>query len=131
MTGAVPAEQRWTGVPATRTGKAAHRWPDGRPPRSRRWTLAYGVTSLLLGLLPALAALPGLLVLGRFLRGAPTLAAALRAALAGVPLATVVGAADVRAARAGRASGCSASGCARATTRCTAGWPGRRGPPNG
>jgi non-ribosomal peptide synthetase-like protein len=90
VVGAVPAGQRWAGVPATRTGRAAHRWPDHRPPRARRWTLAYGITSLLLGFLPMLAALPGLLVLGRFLRGASTVSAALLGALAGVPLATGV-----------------------------------------
>jgi non-ribosomal peptide synthetase-like protein len=86
--GAVPAGQRWSGVPAARTGKAAHRWPDRRPPRARRWTVGYGLTSLVLGFLPVLAALPGLLVLGLFVRGAATLRAALLAALAGVPLAT-------------------------------------------
>jgi len=86
VTGTVPAGQRWSGVPAARDGKAAHRWPDGRPPLLRRWTAAYGFTSLLLGLLPALGALPGLLVIKAFLDREPTLAAALTA----VPLATVV-----------------------------------------
>ncbi|HEU4423588.1 MAG TPA: Pls/PosA family non-ribosomal peptide synthetase, partial [Pilimelia sp.] len=88
VVGAVKAEQRWAGVPATRAGKASRRWPDHRPPRARRWTLAYGITSLLLGLLPVVAALPGLVVLGRAVGGAPTLAAALPKALATVPLAT-------------------------------------------
>ena len=88
VAGAVPADQRWTGVPASRAGKAVHRWPGSRPPRSRRWMLVYGVTTLLLGFLPALAAIPGLLVLGRFVQDEPTLGSALRAALAGVPLAT-------------------------------------------
>ena len=88
--GVVPAGQRWAGVPATRAGKAVHRWPGNRPPRFRRWTLVYGATSLLLALLPVLAALPGLLVLGRFVYGAPTLPSALLRVLAGVPVATVV-----------------------------------------
>ncbi len=90
VTGAVPAGQRFAGVPATRTGKAGHPWPDRRPPRTRRWTFVYGLTSLVLGFLPVLAALPGLVLLGRFVHGAPTLSAALPRALAGVPLATVV-----------------------------------------
>ncbi|MEU5973739.1 Pls/PosA family non-ribosomal peptide synthetase [Streptomyces sp. NPDC047315] len=62
--GTVPAGERWSGVPATRVGRAgkAARRAD-RPPRRARWTFAYAVTSLLLGLLPALAALPALLVL--------------------------------------------------------------------
>jgi non-ribosomal peptide synthetase-like protein len=90
VTGAVPAGQRWSGVPAVRTGKAVHRWPDRRPARTRRWTFAYGVTSLFLSVLPVLAVLPGLLVLARFVHGTPTLGAAVVRALAGVPLATGV-----------------------------------------
>jgi non-ribosomal peptide synthetase-like protein len=87
--GPVPAGQRWAGVPATGTGNAAHRWPDRRPRRAARWTFMYGITSLALGFLPVLAALPGLLVLGRSLHGAATLPVALHRALLGVPLATV------------------------------------------
>jgi len=60
--GAVPAGQRWAGSPAQRSGKSGVRWPSARPARSRTWTLAYGVTSLLLGLLPAVAALPALVI---------------------------------------------------------------------
>lgn len=88
--GAVPAGQRFAGVPAARTGKATQRWPDRRPTRARRWTFAYGLTSLVLGFLPVLAALPGLALLGRLVHGAPTLRVALLHALAGVPFATVV-----------------------------------------
>lgn len=90
VTGAVPAGQRWSGVPAARSGKAAHRWPGSRPPRTRRWSLVYGLTSTALGLLPALAALPGLLTLVAFVRGESAPGAALSAALIAVPLATVV-----------------------------------------
>ncbi|MFJ6631639.1 Pls/PosA family non-ribosomal peptide synthetase [Streptomyces sp. NPDC091376] len=88
VTGAVPAGERWSGAPATRKGKAGRRLP-GRPPRRRRWTAVYSVTSLVLGLLPALAALPGLLVVGAFLHGRTGLGEVLTAALAAVPLATV------------------------------------------
>ncbi|MEU9602911.1 Pls/PosA family non-ribosomal peptide synthetase [Streptomyces sp. NPDC048057] len=79
--GTVPAGERWAGVPATRVGRAGKtvRRAD-RPPRRARWTFAYAVTSLLLGLLPALAALPALLVL----RLGP-------GPLAAVPLAAVTG----------------------------------------
>lgn len=90
VTGAVPAGQRWSGVPAARTGKAAHRWPGSRPPRTRRWTLVYGLTSTALGLLPALAALPGLLTLLLSVRGESAPGAVLAAALIAVPLATAV-----------------------------------------
>ncbi|HEY0806088.1 MAG TPA: Pls/PosA family non-ribosomal peptide synthetase, partial [Pseudonocardiaceae bacterium] len=83
VSGSVPAGQRWGGVPAGRTGKAPHRWPADRPVRTKRWTFAYGLTTLGLGLLPVAAAVPGLLVLALFLRGG------LSQVLLGVPLATV------------------------------------------
>ncbi|MFF3452787.1 Pls/PosA family non-ribosomal peptide synthetase [Streptomyces sp. NPDC002730] len=89
VTGAVPAGERWAGVPAARKGKANRRLPDGRPLRKRRWTAVYTLTSLVLGLLPALAALPGLLVVGLFVHGRTGLGQALTAALTAVPLATV------------------------------------------
>ncbi|MER6997277.1 Pls/PosA family non-ribosomal peptide synthetase [Streptomyces sp. NPDC000410] len=88
VTGTVPAGERWAGVPATRKGRAGRRRPAGRPVRRRRWTAVYSLTSLGLTLLPALAALPGLLVMGAFLRGSATVGEALTAALAAVPLAT-------------------------------------------
>ncbi|MFE7776733.1 Pls/PosA family non-ribosomal peptide synthetase [Streptomyces sp. NPDC057445] len=90
VTGTVPAGERWAGVPASRKGRANRRLPEGRPVRTRRWTFVYSVTSLVLGLLPALAALPGLLVTGVFLHGSTGVGEALTAALAAVPAATVV-----------------------------------------
>ncbi|MFD0689540.1 Pls/PosA family non-ribosomal peptide synthetase [Actinomadura fibrosa] len=96
VTGRVPAGQRWAGAPAVRKGKV--RRPEGpRPPRRRRWTLAYGATAIALGLLPAVAALPGLAVLAAFLRGTRTLGEALPAALLAVPLATATGMASFAA----------------------------------
>ncbi|HET9140070.1 Pls/PosA family non-ribosomal peptide synthetase, partial [Actinophytocola sp.] len=89
VTGAVPAGERWAGVPATRTGRAARRHPAGRPRRTWRWTLGYGMTSALLMLLPALATVPALLIVAAFLRGEADLSGALGAALLAVPLATV------------------------------------------
>ncbi|MEU2429736.1 Pls/PosA family non-ribosomal peptide synthetase [Streptomyces sp. NPDC007861] len=90
VTGAVPAGERWSGVPASRKGRANRHVPaGGRPVRKRRWTTVYSVSSLVLGVLPALAALPGLLVIGAFLRGRTGIGAAMAAALAAVPLATV------------------------------------------
>ncbi|MFF0446465.1 Pls/PosA family non-ribosomal peptide synthetase [Streptomyces sp. NPDC004609] len=77
VTGSVPAGERWSGVPATRDGKV-RKGAGPRPPRRRRWTALYAVASLFLGLLPAIAALPALLVLT--LGPGP---------LAAVPLATV------------------------------------------
>jgi len=87
--GAVPAGQRWAGSPAGRTGKSGVRWPSARPPRSRTWTLAYGVTSMLLGLLPAVAALPGLVIIAARVAGTTSPSAALARALLLVAPATV------------------------------------------
>jgi non-ribosomal peptide synthetase-like protein len=87
--GSVPTGQRWSGVPAARQGKASRTWPGRRPPRPRRWSLAYDVTSVLLGLLPAISALPALYLVSLFVGGAPTLGAALGGALLAVPLATL------------------------------------------
>ncbi|MFD7659285.1 amino acid adenylation domain-containing protein, partial [Actinosynnema sp. NPDC059797] len=81
VTGSVPTGQRWAGVPATRDGKAAR--PGPRPPRSRWWKFAYGATTSALGLLPAAAAAPAVLLV---VREPLTLGSALLAA----PLAAVV-----------------------------------------
>ncbi|WP_199434883.1 Pls/PosA family non-ribosomal peptide synthetase [Qaidamihabitans albus] len=88
--GAVPAGQRWAGSPARRAGKGAPDRPFRRPRRVRRWALAYGATSLLLGLLPAIAALPAVAVLSGMAGNTPTLGAALGGALLAVPVATLV-----------------------------------------
>ncbi|MFE5855388.1 Pls/PosA family non-ribosomal peptide synthetase [Streptomyces sp. NPDC056500] len=61
VTGAVPAGERWSGAPATRAGRA-RRTGGRRPVRRRRWSAAYALASLLLSLLPAVAVVPGLLV---------------------------------------------------------------------
>ena len=64
VTGAVPANQRWAGSPAVRATKGAAAWPAGRPERrSRIWVAWYSLTAQLLGLLPVVAALPGLTLL--------------------------------------------------------------------
>jgi non-ribosomal peptide synthetase-like protein len=88
VVGAVPAGQHWAGSPAVKVGKASSPF-DGRAPRSRRWVLIYGISSLVLGLVPMLGVLPGLVILGAFVAGTTSLSAAVPAALAGVPLATV------------------------------------------
>ncbi|MEV6634819.1 Pls/PosA family non-ribosomal peptide synthetase [Actinoplanes sp. NPDC051470] len=85
VTGAVPAGRRWAGSPAVPVAEDEIPWPGKRPPRSRFWVAAYGVTSHLLGLLPVVAALPALALLGWALAHQPTVGAA----LAVVPLAVV------------------------------------------
>jgi non-ribosomal peptide synthetase-like protein len=87
--GAVPAGQRWAGSPARRTGRSGVRWPAARAHRSRAWALAYGATSVLLGLLPAVAALPALAVLALGVVGAASPGEAAVAALLLVAPATL------------------------------------------
>lgn len=87
--GNVPAGQRWAGAPAARASKDALKWPSSRPPRSRFWASVYGATSVALGLLPAVAALPAVAVLGCAITRTASLGAALGQALLFTPLATV------------------------------------------
>jgi len=92
--GAVKAGQHWAGSPAAPVGKDgkdakdALKWPSSRPPRSHFWATVYGTTSMILGFLPGLAALPGVAVLGYAVAGTPTLLAAFTQALIFVPVAT-------------------------------------------
>lgn len=62
-----------------------------RPARSRFWAAVYGVSAMVLSLLPAVAAAAGLAVLAAFAGDARTIGAALAAALPGVPAATLAG----------------------------------------
>ncbi|MFD0743578.1 Pls/PosA family non-ribosomal peptide synthetase [Phytohabitans flavus] len=87
--GEVPAGERWVGAPAVPAGKSAHTWPEQRPRRLRRWVAGYGVASVLLGMLPAIAALPGIAVLAWATAGAATLGGAVTAALVVMPLAAL------------------------------------------
>jgi non-ribosomal peptide synthetase-like protein len=89
--GAVRPGQRWAGAPAARAGKANRSWPSARAPRSLRWVIAYGITSLLMGMFPIFGAVPGLLVISAFLDGG------LAGALLAVPLATVTAMASLAA----------------------------------
>ena len=81
----VPAGSTVTGAVAAGPRKDAGDWPAQRPPRRRFWTAAYSVTAQLLGLVPVVAALPALALLGWTVAHRPTLGAALIA----VPVATI------------------------------------------
>ncbi|GLW93020.1 amino acid adenylation protein [Actinokineospora globicatena] len=85
--GAVPAGQRWSGSPATRTGKASLK--GSRPARRRRWVGIYAATSFVLSVLPIAAALPALFIFMAFLDGTTTLGQATVQALVAVPAATL------------------------------------------
>jgi non-ribosomal peptide synthetase-like protein len=89
VAGTVPDGERWAGAPAVRVGRARHDEPDERPRRAVVWLGVYGATSALFSALPLLAAIPGLLIIGRFVRNATSFGAAAGGALAAVPLATL------------------------------------------
>ena len=61
VTGDKPVKKhaRWAGSPARKKGRSKQRFPDEAPPRRPLWAFIYGLTSLLLAALPALAALAG------------------------------------------------------------------------
>ncbi|MEV6349225.1 Pls/PosA family non-ribosomal peptide synthetase [Actinoplanes sp. NPDC051851] len=85
VTGAVPSNQRWAGSPAVPVpAKGGAAWPSQRPPRHRFgatfWVAAYSATAHLLGLVPVVAALPALAILGYAVAERPTPWAALLAA---------------------------------------------------
>ncbi len=89
VSGVVPDNEYWAGSPAVRLGKTRHNWPTQRPPRGGVWVLAYGFGAVLLAALPLIAAIPGLALLGFFLRDARSLGQAVTATLIAVPLVTV------------------------------------------
>ncbi|MEO5746252.1 MAG: Pls/PosA family non-ribosomal peptide synthetase [Terracoccus sp.] len=65
-------------------------WPPARPPRAARWVPVYGVSSIVLAIVPLFALLPGLLVLAAMLRDVTSYGEAGRTAYAAVPVATVL-----------------------------------------
>ena len=91
--GDVPAGQVWAGSPATPScaRTVVGEWPDHRPARARWWVGVYGLTGLLLSVLPLLGFLPALTLLLLPSREATVLVEALPATLALTPLATLVG----------------------------------------
>ncbi|WP_433534589.1 Pls/PosA family non-ribosomal peptide synthetase [Micromonospora sp. CA-249363] len=89
VAGAVPANHHWAGSPAAAAGEDSDGWPGQRAPRNRMgarlWPFAYGITAQLLGLVPVVAALPALAMLGWTLAVRPTVGTVLAAvALASV-----------------------------------------------
>ncbi|MDJ0324297.1 amino acid adenylation domain-containing protein [Cryobacterium sp. PH31-AA6] len=90
VSGAVPAGERWAGSPAVRVGAARGSWPAERPPRARRWLIAFAAGAVGMTAIPAVAAALGVLVVGAAIGDAATLADAFRRAALAVPLAVVV-----------------------------------------
>ncbi|KHK96384.1 amino acid adenylation protein [Microbacterium mangrovi] len=77
--GRVRSGQRWAGSPAVRVGGKSVPFADTAPAVRRRWLVAYGASSALLGLLPIIAFAVGGIVLAAGARGSASLAAAVPA----------------------------------------------------
>ncbi|WP_442941338.1 Pls/PosA family non-ribosomal peptide synthetase [Nocardia sp. NBC_00403] len=90
VSGKVKAEQEWAGSPATKVGKAQHRWPDHAPARAAHWIAIFGVTSMALAAMPILGVGAGGAFIAWFIRDARTLAGALGRGFAILPLATLL-----------------------------------------
>lgn len=87
--GRVKARQHWAGSPAIKVGKAAHPWPDHRPPRASAWVPAYGLSSLVLAAIPLVSLAAGLAVIGSWALSADRLRDAAVRALILLPAATL------------------------------------------
>ncbi len=90
VSGKVPDGERWAGSPAVRVGASRGSWPAERPPRARRWLIAFAAGAVGMTGLPAVAAALGVLVVGAAIGDAATLADAFRRAALAVPLAVIV-----------------------------------------
>lgn len=88
--GPVPAGEWWAGAPARRGGMARGPWTDVRPDNRPAWLAAYGLSSVLVSLLPPLAVVAGVAAVAPGLRNANSLGNAAVLSLAWLPLATVV-----------------------------------------
>ncbi|WP_314416322.1 Pls/PosA family non-ribosomal peptide synthetase [Streptomyces sp. DSM 40484] len=86
VAGHVPTGQRWAGAPAVKLGRAKRDWPKERPQKGTYWRVMYGATGVALTMLPVVAGLAALLVVGVFVSPDAGLADALKgAAVALVP----------------------------------------------
>ena len=88
----VRAGQTVTGSPAERVTRAADdAWPDERPARAPHWVAVYGLSGLVLSLLPFVALVPGVAVMGAAIAHAPDAGSAVGSAFAAVPVLTGLG----------------------------------------
>ncbi|MEO6628029.1 MAG: Pls/PosA family non-ribosomal peptide synthetase [Aquihabitans sp.] len=90
VAGTVPAGQTWTGSPAVRTIPTSGQWPVAPPAPARSWLVAYAVAATLVGALPLVAGLAGLLVVGVAIRGTDDLGSAMVRALVAAPAAAMI-----------------------------------------
>ncbi|ROZ98528.1 Pls/PosA family non-ribosomal peptide synthetase [Gordonia sp. OPL2] len=87
--GRVKAGQHWAGSPAAKVRKAAHPWPDHRPPRGTQWVPVYVISSMLLAAIPLIALGAGLAVMGSWALHADRLRSVGLRCLALLPVATL------------------------------------------
>ncbi|MDL9946258.1 amino acid adenylation domain-containing protein [Gordonia sp. ABSL11-1] len=87
--GRVKAGQHWAGSPAAKVRKAAHPWPDHRPPRGTQWVPVYVISSILLAAIPLIALGAGLAVMGSWALHADRLRSVGLRCLALLPVATL------------------------------------------
>ncbi|RKR72965.1 Pls/PosA family non-ribosomal peptide synthetase [Frondihabitans australicus] len=88
--GRVPSGQEWAGSPAARVGKNRAWWPSDRPGSHRGWLALYGVSSILLSLLPVASLAGGAAVIALGVQGSATLGEAYLRALAWLVPATLL-----------------------------------------
>ncbi|KQQ28258.1 Pls/PosA family non-ribosomal peptide synthetase [Frondihabitans sp. Leaf304] len=88
--GRVPSGQEWAGSPAARVGKNRAWWPADRPSAPKRWFAAYGLSSLVLSLLPVASLAAGGAVLAVGVAGSSSLSDAFWRALAWLVPATLL-----------------------------------------
>jgi non-ribosomal peptide synthetase-like protein len=80
------------GSPAQRVDTPSHEgWPATRPPNAPTWLAVYGLSGVLLSVLPFVALLPGVVLVGGAVARATTARQAVGTAYAAVPLVTVLG----------------------------------------
>lgn len=89
--GEVPANERWSGAPASAQGPARGPWHSKRPRQQHIWQVAYFFSGIITGALPAFAALAGVAVLIGPLQTTTTLADAALTIALWLPAAVIVG----------------------------------------
>ncbi|OYO04442.1 amino acid adenylation protein [Enemella evansiae] len=88
--GVVPADEAWSGAPATRSGAARGPWSE-RPKQNNLWAPAYNIASVAIALLPGIAILAGIAVAAPGLVRAGSIGAAAGWAYALLIPASIVG----------------------------------------
>ncbi len=89
--GAVPPDESWAGAPARRTGLSRGPWDDARPQNRPVWQAAYAASAVVIATFPLLAIVVGVAAIWPWLADTDSVGSAAGVALAGLPLAVLVG----------------------------------------